>query len=234
MDTKAFFDSLISAGKQVGTQASDFAQKQLGIPADGPERSESLKKLGTGALLGGVAALLLGTKSGRRVSGGILKIGSLAALGTIGYKAYQSWQASRGTSASSSNVDSFNTLTEVAAETRSLNLLRAMIAAAQADGQIDSTERSLIEDRMNSLQLPDDAQQWLKGEISNQRSASSVASLADSTGAAIEMYLASALVIDEANAAEQRYLEDLRTSLNLEPGLINELRNQVGGNTSQA
>jgi|688.fasta_scaffold42374_8 uncharacterized membrane protein YebE (DUF533 family) len=234
MDTKALFDSLISAGKQVGSQASDFAQKQIGIPTDGPERSETIKKLGTGALLGGVAALLLGTKSGRRVSGNILKVGTLAALGTIGYKAYQNWQASREASASSSNVDSFNTLTEVAAETRSLNLLRAMIAAAQADGQIDSTEQSLIEERMNTLHLPDDAQQWLKGELTNQRSASSVASLADSTGAAIEMYLASTLIIDEANPAEQRYLEDLRTSLKLEPGLINELRNQIGSDTPQA
>jgi uncharacterized membrane protein YebE (DUF533 family) len=48
------------------------------------------------------------------------------------------------------------------------------------------------------------------------------------------MYLASALVIDEANPAEQRYLEDLRTSLKLEPGLINELRNQIGSDTPQA
>src|SRR5690554_627575 len=54
-----------------------------------------LKGAGGGALAGGLAALLLGTKSGRKLGGTALKLGGIAAVGALAYKAYSDWQASK-------------------------------------------------------------------------------------------------------------------------------------------
>jgi len=51
-----------------------------------------LRGLGKGAAAAGALALLVGTKGGRRVTGTALKLGSLAALGGVGYTAYRNWQ----------------------------------------------------------------------------------------------------------------------------------------------
>ena len=87
-----------------------------------------LNSFGGGALIGGLAAMLLkkgGTKS-------LLKAGSAAALGMMAYQAYQNWQGGRQNSTST-----VATLPEAAfaaqgqlAEERSRVILRTMIAAA--------------------------------------------------------------------------------------------------------
>ena len=101
-----------------------------------------LNSFGGGALIGGLAAMLLkkgGTKS-------LLKAGSAAALGMMAYQAYQNWQGGRQNSTST-----LAALPEAAfaaqgqlAEERSRVILRTMIAAAASDGLIDETEKQLI------------------------------------------------------------------------------------------
>ena len=101
-----------------------------------------LNSFGGGALIGGLAAMLLkkgGTKS-------LLKAGSAPALGMMAYQAYQNWQGSRQNSTSTVAA-----LPEAAfaaqgqlAEERSHVILRTMIAAAASDGLIDETEKQLI------------------------------------------------------------------------------------------
>ena len=50
-------------------------------------------KYATGAAVGGVLGLLLGSRGGRRMGGKALKYGSVAALGALAWKVYQDQQS---------------------------------------------------------------------------------------------------------------------------------------------
>lgn len=106
MSAKNLLDHLFQSGKNLLQQGRQMAETGLNVPASGPERDASLSNLKKGALVGGVLALLLGTKTGRRVGKSGLKLGALAALGTLGYQAYQKWQAQRSGAAIGGNAAS--------------------------------------------------------------------------------------------------------------------------------
>ena len=57
------------------------------------KQSGDLGKYATGAAAGGALALLLGSKRGRSLGGTALKLGSVAAIGTLAWKVYQEHQA---------------------------------------------------------------------------------------------------------------------------------------------
>ena len=57
------------------------------------KQSGDLEKYAKGAAAGGALALLLGSRGGRSLGGKALKIGTVAALGTLAWKAYHEWQA---------------------------------------------------------------------------------------------------------------------------------------------
>ncbi len=52
-------------------------------------------QLATGAALGGLAGLLLGTRTGRGIAGGAAKMGALALIGGLAYKAYQNYSSGK-------------------------------------------------------------------------------------------------------------------------------------------
>ena len=96
--------------------------------------------------------MLLGTGTGRQVTGSALKLGGLAAIGGLAYKAYQNYQ--NGKQPADAPVAGEPELLPPPADTGfhpsqapqgeaefALMLVRAMIAAAKADGHIDDEER---------------------------------------------------------------------------------------------
>jgi uncharacterized membrane protein YebE (DUF533 family) len=151
-----------------------------------------------------------------------LKLGSLAALGTVAYQAYQNWQGKSG-----SPGTPVNELTGPAAATRSLALLKATIAAAKADGHIDEAERSRIEAQLGKLSLDRDGMEFLKAELAKPLSAKEVAASADSPAAAAEIYLISLAVIDKKNEQEHAYLQSLASELKLSEDLVKSLESSV-------
>ena len=66
------------------------------------KQSGDLEKYATGAAAGGALALLLGSRRGRSLGGKALKIGTVAALGTLAWRAYNDWQAKNQASAPAS------------------------------------------------------------------------------------------------------------------------------------
>jgi len=94
MDTQSFLDELLKTGKSYAEQGRKIAEEKLQMPEKGEGRDATIDGMKKGAMAAGVLALLLGTGAGRRVTGSALKIGSLAAIGSIGWKAYQNWQDS--------------------------------------------------------------------------------------------------------------------------------------------
>ena len=221
MDAKRLLEQLLQSGQELAQRGQQLAEKSLGVPETGPQRDRVLSDLGKGAAVGGVLALLLGTGVGRRIAGPLLKIGGIAAVGTIGYAAYKKWQATQATA-----TDPGQPISELSAEaaaSRSLLLIRAMVAAANADGHIDENERRSILDRIQSLKLAADEQKTLQQDIDQPRTPDELATMSDSLSASSEIYLTSLLVIDEKDTDERNYLNQLAKSLALPWDLVKQL-----------
>lgn len=226
MDTKALLEELLRAGQDLAGRGKGMAERGLGIPPEGPQRDATLSAMGKGAAAAGLLALLLGTGTGRKLTGGALKLGSLAALGGVAYKAYQNWQAGQAGETVEAGTP-VGDLTGPEAEQRSRALIKAMVAAAKADGHVDEVERQRIFDGIARLGLQGAAVQRLSAEIDSPGDPASVAAGADSPEAAAEIYLASLLVIYQGQPSERRYLDELARHLNLDAALVSELEKQA-------
>lgn len=219
MNTSALLNQLLQSGRDLLTKGQGMAEQQLKVPASGSERDAMLSGMGKGAAAAGLLALLLGTKGGRKASGSALKLGSLAAVGTLAYKAYQDWQ-SQQTVAAAPTAPQVAQLSGPPAEQRSRALLRALIAAAKADGHIDEQEQAAIDAEIMKLDLDPDTLHFIKDEIHKPLDAREVASGADSQEAALEIYATSLLVINAVNESERAYLDELSAALRLSPALV--------------
>jgi len=130
MDAKTIMDQILKSGKDLAAKGKELAADKIGVPGeDGAEKDAMMSGLGKGAAAGGLIALLLGTRFGRRITGKALKYGTLAALGTVAYKAYQNYQESSSGEVADAG-QAVGELDGVAAEKRSMTLLKAMISAA--------------------------------------------------------------------------------------------------------
>ncbi len=115
------------------------------------------------------------------------------------------------------------TSSHVPYDVRALVLLRAMIAAANADGEIDPVELEQIETNANRLQLPESARTWLRRELKTPRNVYSIASITEHPADAIAAYIVSHLIVDHQNDAEQAFLDELAGALQLTPRMVMEI-----------
>jgi len=227
MDTKGFIEQILNAGSELAKQGQTIAQNKLDIPAEGTEREATLSGMGKGAAIAGVLALLLGTKTGRGVTGAGLKLGTLGALGGLAYKTYQNWQSQQTGQTISQAGAPIENLTGPQAEQRSLALLKAMIAAAKADGHIDAAEGAKIEDLMTKLDLESATAKLIKEELSKPLDPKDIAASVDTPEAAAEIYLTSLLVIGEVNEKERAYLDQLAENLKIPKDLALQIESQA-------
>lgn len=231
MDTKSFLDELLSTGKNYASQGLKIAEEKLQMPKEGEQRDATLDGMKKGAIAAGVIALLLGTGAGRRVTGSALKIGSLAAIGGIGWKAYQNWMNQKNATdqeikdmARNAKAIPINELGEDAANKRSQILLRAMIAAAKADGHINKKEITAIDEQIIKLKLSNDIARLLQEEIAKPLDVKEVAALAEDSAMAAEIYLVSAVITDKENSMERDYLDALAKAMKLPNSLVEQLQ----------
>ena len=98
-----------------------------------------------------------------------------------------------------------------------------MIGAAKADGHIDADEIAKIKGELADMNLDASVASLLESEIAKPLSAAEIAAEADSPAAAVEMYLASKLIIDDENLQERTYLNDLARELKLPGQLIEQV-----------
>ncbi len=195
--------------------------------------------LAGGAAAGGVVALLMGNKKARKYAGKAATYGGAALLGGLAYKAYQNYRqqpaetqgnSSSPVQSSSGNEQSFHqqALTGTKPDMPfELTLIRAMIAAAKADGHIDSDEQSRIFAAVDRMELSAEHKalifDCLHQDISVQQLAREVHNLELKT----EVYLASCLVINIDHGAERAHLDALGRALGLPVELCRELETQA-------
>lgn len=186
-----------------------------------------LSGAGGGALAAGVMGLLLGNRKARKLGGKVITYGGLTALGVLAYKAYGNWQAQQGNGSAQPAPMTIDRLPPAQAEEHSRGILKALIAAAKADGHVDDRERQLIEVEMGKMTSDPELQRWLDAELNKPLDPAAVAAEATSPEMAAEMYLASVLMVDEEHFMERAYLDELARQLKLDAALKVELEAQV-------
>ncbi len=179
---------------------------------------------------GGALGLMLGSKRGRKMGGKALKYGALAGVGVLAWKAYQNYQSNNQGQVQPAAAQQGQPLEQLQGadqERRGLEILQAMIMAARADGHIDANERQLLTQEIERLGPDDELQAWIQQQFDAPLDASALARNADSPQAAREIYVVSAVMIDEQNPMERAWLEQLAGALKIEPNLARELEQQV-------
>ena len=175
---------------------------------------------GKGAMTGGALGLLLGrNKTSRKLA----TYGGLAALGMMAYRAYGDYRAQQGAPVQPQTVDR---LPPPQANLHAEAILRALVAAAKADGHIDAREREVIEGEFARMAPGADVQQWMKAELDKPLDPAEVARAGSTPEIASEMYLASLVAADDQNFMERAYLDELARQLGLDEALKQRLEQE--------
>jgi uncharacterized membrane protein YebE (DUF533 family) len=108
-------------------------------------------------------------------------------------------------------------------------LVRAMIQAAKADGQIDAEEMSRIMGRLAEAGETDDARQMVLRAMSQPVDIAGLAAEARDGQEAAEVYAASLMAITVDSQAERDYLARLAAALKLPAEAVAHIRAKLGG-----
>jgi uncharacterized membrane protein YebE (DUF533 family) len=195
--------------------------------------------LAASGVAGGLLGLLVGGKKKKKKGGfgGVLSHGGAAMLGALASQAYQSWR--NGQAPAQAPVASPQQAAAVeprflAAAAQASNgqpfelaLIRAMIAAAKADGHIDADEQRRIFDKVGELGLDAESKAFIFDALATPIGVSEIAALATTPEQAAELYLASRLAVEPDGPVELAYLEALAYRLKLPEGLVAHLNRQA-------
>lgn len=192
-------------------------------------------QMGAGAALGGLGALVLGTKTGRSLAGTAVKLGALALIGGLAYKAVQNYQAGKplvahapGGAASVLPAPKGSGYEPEAVTHDSATLLiRAMIAAAAADGRIDAQEQARIMGGLGQANLGPEAEEFLADAMNNPASASELAAEVTTPEQAVQVYTAARIAIDAHERSEVTFLSDLAAALGMDAELAAHIEDQA-------
>jgi uncharacterized membrane protein YebE (DUF533 family) len=219
------------------TGASDRARDVMGqLTGRSPdELMAQLKELlannqmGAGAALGGLGALILGTGAGRSLAGSAIKLGGLALIGGLAYKALQNYQqgvppltggkAAAPAQALLAAPSGSGFEAEASTGEHATILIRAMIAAAAADGRIDADEQKKILGSFGKADLDPAAHQFLTRELQKPATVEELASACSSPEEAAKIYTAARISVDVDSDEEHEFLAALAEALGIDEDL---------------
>ena len=195
-----------------------------------------------GGLAGGaMSGALMNSKKARKTAGTVLKVGGIAALGGMAWKAYQGYQNQQspgvpeprqkapvdpvwgGLSDKGFTVDP----ADDGKGSSALLLIQAMIAAACADGHLDGDERERIMQQVSAAELAADEKALVIDAMQNPPSQMQLCQGVDCPELAAEVYMASALAVDETRTEAGLYLDALAYRLGIPEGLVQQIHNQL-------
>ena len=215
-----------SRGREAVTQATGQSPEQL---------MEKLKELiaqhqtGAAATAGGLGAVVLGTRTGRSAAMGAAKLGALALIGGLAYKAYQNYSQGRpmlntasGFTAEQAPSGSGFEPQAVTNDTAIL-YIRAMIAAAAADGRIDAGEQQKITGALSQAGFEKEAHDFIVQEMQNPATADQLAAACQSQEQAVQVFTAARLAIDLDSNEENEFMADLATKLGIDGNLAQHI-----------
>ncbi len=163
-----------------------------------------------GAAAGGIMALLMGNKSARKFAGKAATYGGAALLGGLAYKAFQNYQQNSGGQTDTGTGLNMTTVPdeqafvsdEVMQPAFEMTLIKAMIAAAKADGHIDADEQQRIFKAVDEMSLSNEMKGMVFDLLQQQITVEALVSGIDKVEQKSELYLASCLAINPDHPSE--------------------------------
>jgi len=107
-------------------------------------------------------------------------------------------------------------------------LIRAMIAAANADNIIDRDERNRILGKLKEIGLNDEELSIITHELLSPADLNTIISLVKTPAAAKQVYAISLLAIDIDTDTEKIYISTLRERLELDDTVFKEVHTKLG------
>jgi uncharacterized membrane protein YebE (DUF533 family) len=115
-----------------------------------------------------------------------------------------------------------------ARQEEALLMVRAMIAAANADHELDADERDRIVKTLDESGVSGDEKDLLLGELERPMDMAALVAKATTPALRRDVYLASEMAINADSRAEQNYLARLARQLGLDDAQVAELRKVIG------
>lgn len=183
---------------------------------------------GLGDLLGGLLGGSAGGGTGTRSGGGNA---GMAILATIAMAALKNWtdgrraQAAMAPDTAGFAAPELETMTEPA--TAEL-IVRAMISAAKADGEVSEDEIQRIVGRIGTDGLSEEEKQFMIAELRRPLDLAALVAEVPNEMVAVEVYAASLLAIELDTPAEAAYLRQLAQALRLDGATLSRLHEITG------
>jgi len=233
-DGASQFNDKTGAGDALNGMLEQFGGGSAGDLLGQAQEWAGDNKMAAGGILGGLGALILGTRTGRGVATGAAKLGGLALIAGLAYKAYQNHQEGRPLITRKSDAPEAppsGSGYEIASLTNNDAQLyvRAMISSAAADGHIDAGERENIMGGIRAAGMTEDAAKFLEDEFTWPASVDDLADGVQSPEQATQVYTAARMTIDADNADEREYLTRLANTLGVDPDLAAHINAEVQG-----
>lgn len=179
--------------------------------------------------LGAIAGALL--NGGTAAVKGALGGGVLAMLGTMALNALQKKLNLQSSDIESGSLSKFLSNDDIAsissADTEKL-VLRAMINAAKADGQLDQHEMDKILGKAGVDGLSDEERKFIQDELSRPFDLKNLVSAVPNQVVGAQIYAASLFAIDINTDAEKNYLKNLAQALELDAETVAHLHEMTG------
>jgi len=227
-------DDLISTPPAMGGGTTGLGASQLIVGRTG-RRSAIAPTVGyaTNGLAGPLSGILLGGRQPRITAPFDFKLSGVHLVGGLAYRAWRGWKANRRPTLDAEpdliNIPRGTTFLPMKAskiETLGRKLVRAMIAAAKADGRIAHHERHRLKEWLAHQDCLDADRDFIDFELRNPLDVNAVAKSADSMEIAAEIYLAAQFALEPGGVAEWFFLHRLATRLGLDPDFVAHLRAQ--------
>lgn len=199
--------------------------KFLGDLLSSPTAKGALGGVAGGALAG----ILVNKKARKNLGKTAMQAGGIAAVAGLAYYAYKKLNTDKssppGAEAPLAAPPADTPFLPAASDTAgqhdlAMKLIRAMIAAAKADGTMDSTELKTVIDTVEASDLtPTDKSDILRA-LNEDIGVDTVAAMATCPEVAAELYGASLVAIDIDTPAEQAYLSMLAAKMGLSRDMV--------------
>ncbi|WP_130835234.1 tellurite resistance TerB family protein [[Erwinia] mediterraneensis] len=181
--------------------------------SSGKQNGEGLNSMLSSGALGGLAAMLISSKSARsmltKYGGKALVVGGGAVAGTVLWNKYkdrirESHQAEPEFGQQATPVDQ-----------RAERLVTALVFAAKSDGHIDARERAGIEQNIQQAGYGKEAEKLIQQAMDRPLDPAWLASGVKNEEEALELYFLSCAAIDPDHFMERSYLNALGDALKI-------------------
>lgn len=217
------------------TGASDALGRAIGqTPAEVLAKLQELARqnpMAAGGAMGGLGGLLLGTRTGRSIAGSAVKLGALAMIGGLAYKAFQNYQTGKPLIAAPAPAEAApagSGFEPAAITNESATLyIKAMVAAAAADGRVDAAEQQKLIGALKQAGLDKEAEQFLANEFNNPATPAQLADAVTSPEEAVQVYTAARIAVEPDDAGEKVFLKQLADALGIDAKLAGHIEAQA-------